>query len=65
MTADFLTICRFTEDEARTYLERVRWGEDGAVCPFCDCETTYKLTTKKGSSTRKGCQAPKISTTHK
>lgn len=54
MSADFLTISKFSPDQAREFFERIRWGEDGAVCPHCGCTTAYKITPKKGSSTRKG-----------
>jgi len=54
MTADFLAISKFTPDQAREYLECIRWGKNGAVCPHCGCTITYKITPKEGSSTRKG-----------
>lgn len=41
--ATFTEIARFTEDEARDYLERIRWP-DGAVCPHCgDMERSRAL----------------------
>ena len=54
MSADFLAISKFTPDQAREYLERVRWGKDGAVCPHCGCTIAYRITPAEGSSTRKG-----------
>ena len=41
------------EDAARAYLEKLRWPE-GPVCPHCGGIKAYKITPKKGSSTRKG-----------
>lgn len=54
MPADFLTISKFTPAEAREFLECVRWGEDGTICPHCNCKTAYKITPKQDSSTRVG-----------
>lgn len=49
--ATFLEIAQFTEDEAREYLERVRWPE-GPVCPHCgDTERSKAL---KGEAHRPG-----------
>ncbi len=43
-----------TEDEARAFLEALRWP-DGPICPHCGATDPYKLTPKKsGSKTRKG-----------
>jgi len=50
MTADFLAISKLSPDQACEFLERVRWGKGGAVCPHCGC----KITPAVGSSTRKG-----------
>jgi transposase-like protein len=42
-------VMRFTEPEARAYLESVRWP-DGPVCPHCGViDRAYKLTAKPGS----------------
>jgi transposase-like protein len=41
------------EDEARTLLEKMRWGGH-ATCPRCGGLDPYKITPKAGSSTRKG-----------
>lgn len=54
MKTDFMMLTKITEDEARQLLERIRWGNRGAVCPFCGCATAYKITPKENSSTRKG-----------
>lgn len=44
-------LCRMTEDEARAYLEAIRWP-NGPVCPHCGgCERVMEL---KGKSTRPG-----------
>jgi len=42
-----------TEDEARAFLEGLRWP-DGPVCPHCGATEPYKITPKPGSKTRKG-----------
>ena len=42
-----------TEDEARAFLEGLRWP-NGPVCPHCEGEGAYKITPKPGSKTRKG-----------
>lgn len=44
MTADFLIISNFDESEARKYLEYVRWGEDGTICPHCNPFIIYSNT---------------------
>lgn len=41
------------EDSARAYLESIRWP-NGPVCPHCESENVYKITSKPGSKTRKG-----------
>ena len=41
------------EDAARTLLEEMRWGKDGAVCPRCGGDQPYKLT-PKATSTKPG-----------
>lgn len=43
-------LCRMTEDEAREYLERLRWP-DGPVCPHCGSIRAMAL---KGKSCRPG-----------
>jgi len=43
-------VTRMTEDEARDYLERIRWP-DGPVCQHCGCMEVVKL---QGKSTRPG-----------
>ena len=41
--AKFTEIAQFTDEQAREYLERVRWPE-GPVCPHCgSCEGAYGL----------------------
>lgn len=55
-------LTKLTEDEARDYLESIRWPE-GPVCPRCGCMDVTKLA---GKSTRpgvykckaKGCRKP-------
>jgi transposase-like protein len=42
------------EDKAREYMEFLRWGNAGPVCPHCGGVDPYRLTPKAGSSTRKG-----------
>lgn len=42
-----------TEDEARAFLEGLRWP-DGPVCPIAGLTEPYKITPKPGSKTRKG-----------
>lgn len=42
------------EDAARTLLEEMRWGKDGAVCPRCGGADPYKLTPKADS--KKPCR---------
>lgn len=53
MTANFLSISKFTPDQAHEYLEGIRWGKDGASCPHYGCKTAYKIIPAEGSSTRK------------
>src|SRR5205823_4480740 len=48
----------FTEDEARAYIEKLRWP-NGAACVHCGCDQVYRL---GGASTRPGlwkCRACK------
>jgi transposase-like protein len=54
------TILRMTDEEARAWLERVRWP-NGTVCPHCGTvgEST-KLQSKPGSSTRPGVWKCKV-----
>lgn len=42
------------EDKAREYMEFLRWGNDGPVCPHCGGTEPYRITPKPGSKTRKG-----------
>lgn len=42
------------EEKAREYMEFLRWGKDGPVCPHCGGADPYRLTPKPGSKTRKG-----------
>jgi transposase-like protein len=42
------------EDKAREYMEFLRWGNAGPVCPHCGGADPYRLTPKEGSKTRKG-----------
>src|SRR5688572_28843747 len=41
------------EDKAREYMEFLRWGNAGPVCPHCGGRNPYRLTPKAGSKTRK------------
>lgn len=45
-----LQAASMTEDEARTYLEEIRWPE-GPICPHCNHNKAYAL---KGKAHRKG-----------
>ena len=60
MDATFLELAELTEDEARDYLERIRWP-NGAACPRCGDTAATKL---QGKSTRpgvykcRGCRKP-------
>lgn len=38
------------EDKAREYLEFLRWGTNGAVCPRCGGDKPYRLTSKADSA---------------
>jgi transposase-like protein len=44
------------EDAARAFMEELRWGKgaQNAACPHCGAVDPYRLTSKPGSSTRKG-----------
>lgn len=55
MNADYLDLSKFTEDQARDYLESIRWA-NGRTCPHCNSEKSYKLNPKKNSNkpVRKG-----------
>lgn len=51
---NFSTISKMTEEEARQFLEELRWP-NGAVCPHCGHDEAYKITPKsKESKTRPG-----------
>jgi transposase-like protein len=39
------------EDKAREYLEFLRWGNAGPVCPRCGGDNPYRLTAKADSKT--------------
>ena len=46
MSMTMIEAAKLTEDEARAYLEGIRWPE-GPVCPHCGCfERIYKLNGK-------------------
>ncbi len=51
MKADFITISEMTEEQAREYLEYIRWGENGVECPHCKSNEAYKL---EGKTLRAG-----------
>jgi len=48
MLEQFLNISTFSNDDAREYLESVRWPY-GTVCPHCQSKENYKLTAKPDS----------------
>lgn len=50
-TLDLSKLAKYFSDEdaARTLLEEMRWGKDGAVCPHCGGADPYKLTPKATS----------------
>ena len=50
MVVEFKEIRKLTEDQARDYLESIRWPE-GPVCVHCGCMEVTKL---RGKSTRPG-----------
>jgi transposase-like protein len=47
---DYITACEMTENEAREYLEGLRWP-DGPICPHCGDKNVAKL---NGKATRPG-----------
>ena len=47
-TPTFLELAKWTEDEARGYIESLRWP-NGPVCPRCGSVKTYRLIPKEGS----------------
>jgi len=49
----FLEITEMNEDEARTYVEKIRWP-NGPVCPHCGCCEEDKIYKLKGKATRPG-----------
>ncbi len=55
MNIGYLEISKLSEDQAREYLENLRWV-DGRTCPHCGSEKSYQLTPKEDSKThvRKG-----------
>jgi transposase-like protein len=42
------------EDKAREYMEFLRWGNAGPVCPHCGGDSPYRLRSAAWASTRKG-----------
>lgn len=55
-----LDVMRLGDDEAREYLETVRWP-NGARCPHCQSEAVGRVQAGEGSKTRQGlwkCYAP-------
>ena len=48
MNNGYIDISSFTKDDAREYLENIRWA-NGRVCPHCKSEKSYKLEPKKDS----------------
>ncbi len=44
----FINISTFSNDDARKYLESIRWT-NGRVCPHCRSKESYKLTAKENS----------------
>ena len=55
MSQSYIDLSRMTEDEAREYIESIRWA-NGRVCPHCDSDKSYRLEAKKESKkpVRKG-----------
>lgn len=49
----FIDVCRLTEDEARTILENIRWGEK-PVCSHCGSFNVTRLKSDVTKSTRDG-----------
>ena len=57
----FIDVCRLTEDEARTILENIRWGEK-PICSHCGSFNVTRLKSDVKKSTRDGlfqCNKPK------
>jgi transposase-like protein len=54
-TQNFIDVSSFTKEEAREYLEQLRWA-NGIVCPHCQSTKTFTLKPKQGSksSVREG-----------
>ncbi len=51
---NFSTVSKMTKEEARDFLEELRWP-NGAVCPHCGHDEAYKITPKSDKSkTRPG-----------
>jgi transposase-like protein len=50
MEREAAPLCRLTEDEAREFLEKIRWP-DGAACPHCGSVNVKRL---EGKAHRKG-----------
>lgn len=51
---NFSTLSRMTEDEARAFIEELRWP-NGPICPHCQSTDVYKITPKTAKSkTRPG-----------
>jgi transposase-like protein len=46
----YIEISKFSEDEAREYLENIRW-DGNRLCPHCGSDKSYKLEAKEGSKT--------------
>lgn len=45
---NFINISNFSADDAREYLESIRWA-NGIICPHCNSKEYYKLTAKSNS----------------
>ena len=40
-----LKVSEFTEEEARAYIEKIRWP-NGPVCPHCEHDKAYEMNGK-------------------
>ncbi len=47
----FLELAKMTENQARKYLEKIRWSDGKPVCPHCDSDNCTRL---KGKKHRRG-----------
>ena len=60
MNLNFADVCALNEDQARAYLEKVRWP-NGAACPRCGDMSVYLMggkSTRPGLYKCRGCRKP-------